>query len=150
MALRQRAEDHPIRYLSFIFSLPNTRTHYRRPQKVKHSPQSTTEEGLLVESPERGVLTPALTNNSWGREKEGRSAAGRNPVIAGGKELHLGRANACDRNWDRDRRGNDGKPNEQRVLLDLSDQAVVIGPLSILVQQVVKLGRHCEGDRSDP
>jgi hypothetical protein len=27
MALRQRAEDHPIRYFRFILSLPNTRTH---------------------------------------------------------------------------------------------------------------------------
>ena len=34
----------------------------------------------------------------------------------------------------RDWRGNGGKSGEQRMLLDLSDQAVVIGALRILVQ----------------
>ena len=36
------------------------------------------------------------------------------------------------------------------MLLDLSDQAVVIGALSIRVEEMVKLGRHREGKRADP
>ena len=34
--------------------------------------------------------------------------------------------------------------------MDLSDQAVVIGALRILVQEMVKLGRYREGERADP
>jgi len=64
--------------------------------------------------------------------------------------MNLGRAGRCNRNRRRDRRGNGGKPSQQRVLLDLSDQAVVIGALRILVQQVVKFGRHREGKRAEP
>jgi hypothetical protein len=64
--------------------------------------------------------------------------------------MNLGRAGGCHRNRRRDRRGNGGKPSQQRVLLDLSDQAVVIGALRILVQQVVKFGRHREGKRAEP
>ena len=64
--------------------------------------------------------------------------------------MNLGRAGRCNRNRRRDRRGNGGKPSEQRVLLDLSDQAVVIGGLRIRVEKMVKLGRHREGERADP
>ena len=96
------------------------------------------------------MFTPALTNNRWGREKERWSAAGRKPVIGGGKKLNFGTADRRDRNRRRDRRGNGGKPSEQRVLLDLSDQAVVIGALRIRVEEMVKLGRNREGERADP
>ena len=36
------------------------------------------------------------------------------------------------------------------MLLDLSDQAVVIGGLRIRVEEMVKLGRYREGERADP
>ena len=36
------------------------------------------------------------------------------------------------------------------MLLDLSDQAVVIGGLRIRVEKMVKLGRHREGERANP
>ena len=97
----------------------------------------------MVERPERGAFTPALTNNRWGREKERWSAAGRKPVIGGGNKLSFGTADRCDRNQRRGRGGNSGNPSEQRVLLDLSDQAVVIGALSIRVEELMKLGRYC-------
>ena len=77
-------------------------------------------------------------------------AAGRKPVIAGGNKLNLSLADRCDLNRCQSRRGDGGKAGEHQVLLDLSDQAVMIGALSILVQQVVKLGRHREGKRADP
>ena len=64
--------------------------------------------------------------------------------------MNLGTPDHCDHDRCRRRRGNADKPSEQRVLLDLSDQAVMIGALSILVQQVVKLGRHREGERAKP
>jgi len=64
--------------------------------------------------------------------------------------MNLGRAGRCNRNRRRDRRGNGGKPSQQRVLLDLSDQAVVIGGLRIRVEKMVKLGRHREGERANP
>jgi hypothetical protein len=105
---------------------------------------------MLVESRERGVFTPALTNNRWGREKERWSPTRRKPVIKGGKKLNFGAADHYDRNRRRDRRGNGGKPSEQGVLLDLSDQAVVIGAMRILVEEMVKLGRHREGERAKP
>ena len=71
-------------------------------------------------------------------------------MIGGGKKLNFGTADRCDRSRRRGRHGNSGKPSEQWVLLDLSDQAVVIGALSILVEETVKLGRNCEGERSYP
>ena len=61
-------------------------------------------------------------------------------MIGGGNKLNFGTADHCDHDRCRRRRGNSGKPSKQRVLLDLSDQAVVIGALSILVQQVMKFG----------
>ena len=36
------------------------------------------------------------------------------------------------------------------MLLDLSDQAVVIGGLRIRVEEIVKFGRHREGECADP
>jgi hypothetical protein len=65
-------------------------------------------------------------------------------------KLDFSGASRYDGNRRGDCRGNGGKPSQQRMLLDLSDQAVVIGTLRILVQQVVKLGRHREGKRADP
>jgi hypothetical protein len=96
------------------------------------------------------VFTPALTNNRWGREKERWSAAGRKPVIGGGEKLNFATAGRWDLSRRRDRRGNGGKPSQHRVLLDLSDQAVVIGGLRIRVEEMVKLGRHREGERANP
>ena len=64
--------------------------------------------------------------------------------------MNFGTADRCDRNRRRGRRGNSGKPSQQRVLLDLSDQAVVIGALRIRVEEMVKLGRYREGERADP
>ena len=64
--------------------------------------------------------------------------------------MNLGRAGGCHRNRRRDWRGNGGKPSQQRVLLDLSDQAVMIGALRIRVEEMVKLGRHRKGERADP
>jgi hypothetical protein len=96
------------------------------------------------------VFTPALTNNRWGREKERWSAAGRKPVIGGGKKLNSGTAGRWDLNRRQDRGGNGGKPSQQRVLLDLGDQTVVTRALGILMQQMVKFGRHREGERANP
>ena len=64
--------------------------------------------------------------------------------------MKLRTADRCDRNQRRGRRGNGGEPSEQRVLLDLSDQAVVTGALSIRVEEMVKFGRHRESERADP
>jgi hypothetical protein len=36
------------------------------------------------------------------------------------------------------------------VLLDLGDQAVVTRALRILMEQMVKIGRHREGERANP
>lgn len=36
------------------------------------------------------------------------------------------------------------------MLLDLSNQAIVIGALSILVEKTVKLRRHREGEGANP
>ena len=66
------------------------------------------------------------------------------------EQIELRRGRPCDRNRRRGRRGNGGKPSQQRVLLDLSDQAVVIGALGIRVEEMVKLGRHREGECADP
>ena len=96
------------------------------------------------------MITPALTNNRWGREKRRWSTAGRQPVIAVWNKLNFGTPDHCDRNRHRGRGGNGGKPSQQRVLLDLSDQAVVIGGLRIRVEEMVKLGRHRQGERADP
>jgi hypothetical protein len=96
------------------------------------------------------VFAPALADNCDRREKERRSATRRYPIIAGGKKLNFGMAGPCDCNWRRGRRNNSGKTSQQRVLLDLRDQAVVIGALGILVEQVVKLGRHREGEGANP
>ena len=71
-------------------------------------------------------------------------------MIGGGKKLNFSTANRGSRNEHRGRRGNSGNSSQQRVLLDLRDQAVVIGALSILVQQMVKFGRHRQGERADP
>jgi hypothetical protein len=64
--------------------------------------------------------------------------------------LNFGTAGDCDHDTRQRRSGNGGQPNEQQVLLDLSDQAVVTGALSIWVEQVVKLGRHRKGKRAEP
>ena len=71
-------------------------------------------------------------------------------MIGGGNKLNFDTADHCDQDRRQRRRGNSGKPSEQRVLLDLSDQAVVIGALSIRVEELVKLGRGCESERYDP
>jgi hypothetical protein len=71
-------------------------------------------------------------------------------VIGGGKKLNFSTANRGSRNEHRGRRGNSGKTSQQRVLLDLRDQAVVIGALRILVKEMVKLGRHREGKGAYP
>jgi hypothetical protein len=64
-------------------------------------------------------------------------------VIGGGKKLNFSTANPWDLNRRHNWRGNGGQPSQQGVLLDLRDQAVVIGPLRILVEEMVKLGRYC-------
>ena len=64
-------------------------------------------------------------------------------MIGSGKELNFGTPNSWDLNLRHDWRGNGGQPSQQGVLLDLRDQAVVIGPLRILVEEMVKLGRYC-------
>jgi hypothetical protein len=61
-------------------------------------------------------------------------------VIGRGKKLNFGPGERCDRSRRWRRRGNSGKPSQQRVLLDLRNQAVVIGALRILVKEMVKLG----------
>ena len=71
-------------------------------------------------------------------------------MIAGGNKLNLGTADRCHRNQRRNWHGDGGKPSEQRVLLDLSDQAVVMGALSVRVEELVKLGRHRKGKRAQP
>ena len=71
-------------------------------------------------------------------------------MIGGGNKLNFETADHCDHDRCRRRRGNADKPSEQRVLLDLSDQAVVIGTLRILVEEMVKLGRHRQGERANP
>jgi hypothetical protein len=71
-------------------------------------------------------------------------------VIGGGKKLNLGTAGRWDLNRCRNRRSNGGQTSEQRVLLDLGDQAVVTGAFRILMQQMVKFGRHREGERANP
>ena len=71
-------------------------------------------------------------------------------MIGGGEKLNFGTAGRWDLSRRRDRRGNGGKPSQHRVLLDLSDQAVVIGGLRIRVEEMVKLGRHCQGERAYP
>ncbi|MGD0258934.1 MAG: hypothetical protein ABSD29_03825 [Verrucomicrobiota bacterium] len=64
--------------------------------------------------------------------------------------MNFGAADRRDRDRRRGRRSNGGKPGEQRVLLDLGDQAVVIGSLSIPVEEMVKLGRNRQSERCDP
>jgi len=71
-------------------------------------------------------------------------------VIGGGKKLNFSTANRGSRNEHRGRRGNSGNSSQQRVLLDLRDQAVVIGALRIRVEQMVKRGRYREGKRAEP
>ena len=105
---------------------------------------------MQAESRERGVFTPALTYNRCGREKEGRSAAEREAVIAGGEKLCLGGADQRHHNWHRRRRGNGGETSQQRVLLDLGDQAVMVRALSILVEKMMQFGRNRKGERSEP
>ena len=71
-------------------------------------------------------------------------------MIGGGKKLNFGKKDRCDwsRGWGR--RGSGGEPSEQRVLLDLSDQTVVIEALSIAMQETVKLRAHREGKSAYP
>jgi hypothetical protein len=64
--------------------------------------------------------------------------------------LNFGTADHYDRNRHRGRGGNGGKSSQQVVLLDLSDQAVMIGALRILMEEMVKLGRHRKGKRAEP
>jgi hypothetical protein len=64
--------------------------------------------------------------------------------------LNFGPGDRCDRSRRWRRRGNSGKPSEYRVLLDLRDQAVMIGALRILVQEMVKLGRYRQGEGANP
>lgn len=71
-------------------------------------------------------------------------------MIGSGKKLNFSTANRGSRNERRGRRGNSRNSSQQRVLLDLSDQAVVIGALRIRVEEMVKLGRYCEGEGADP
>ena len=71
-------------------------------------------------------------------------------MIGGGNKLNFSTANRGDRNEHRGRRGNSGNSSQQRVLLDLRDQAVVIGALRIRVEEMVKLRRYCEGEGADP
>jgi hypothetical protein len=71
-------------------------------------------------------------------------------VIGSGKKLNFGPGEHCDRSQRWRRRGNSGKPSEQRVLLDLRNQAVVIGALRIRVEEMVKLGRYREREGADP
>ena len=61
-------------------------------------------------------------------------------MIGSGKKLNFGPGERCDHSRRWRRRGNGGKPSQQRVLLDLRNQAVVIGALRILVKEMVKLG----------
>ena len=70
--------------------------------------------------------------------------------MADGRKLNFGTTDRCDCSRCRGRRGNADKSSEQWVLLDLSDQAVMVGGLRIRVEEMVKLGRHREGERADP
>ena len=71
-------------------------------------------------------------------------------MIGGGKKLSSVTAGRWDLNRRQDRRRHNGKPSQQRVLLELGDQAVVTGALRIRVEEMVKLGRHREGECANP
>jgi len=71
-------------------------------------------------------------------------------VIGGGKKINFSTANRSIPNEHRGRRGIGGTSSQQRVLLDLLDQAVVIGGLRIRVEAMVKRGRYREGEGANP
>jgi hypothetical protein len=71
-------------------------------------------------------------------------------MIGGGKKSNFGPGERCNCSPCRGRRGDGDIPSQQRVLLDLSNQAIVIGALSILVEKTVKLRRHRKGEGANP
>src|ERR1051326_9297156 len=93
MALRQRAEDHPKRFLNFIFFKGRTRfasighgsfgTRQRTRLQAKDNP-----EQLLGRGP--GAFRPASAGNRFGRIEKWRRGAWRQPTVRRRKEREIG------------------------------------------------------------
>ena len=98
----------------------------------------------------REPISPPLTNNRDGRNDRGRSATGRQSVIEGGKKSNVGAASRSEANQRRNRNDNCCETGQHRVVLDLSDETMMINALSVLMQQVVKLRRSCERECGQP
>src|SRR5947208_917332 len=104
LTLRQRAEDHPKRFLSFIFFF-KIGGRPVRPQKVKDSLSTPPKEGLKVRSYGWGVVEPDPNRQPClkKRPKEGRDsgAAGLQPT----QEESSGQQESTRQNWRRTRSG---------------------------------------------
>lgn len=98
----------------------------------------------------REPISPPLTNNRDGRNIRGRSATGRQSIIEGGKKLNVGAASRSEANQRGDRHSNGSEAGQHRVVLDLSDETMVIKTLRVLMQQMVKLRRRCERECGQP
>lgn len=98
----------------------------------------------------REPISPPLTNNRDGRNAGGRSATGRQSIIEGGKKLNVGAASWSEANQRRNRHDNFTESGQHRMVLDLSDETMMINALRVLMQQVMKLRRGREREGGEP
>jgi len=98
----------------------------------------------------RERLAPSLTHNRAGREGSGRSPARGSAVIAAARELKDRRRGGLDGRGG-GQRGSDGdEGGEQRMVLDLGDQADMTGALGICVQQTMQSWGDSKSDSAEP
>jgi len=79
-----------------------------------------------------------------------RSAAGRDQKICSGRKLSINTMDPSDLELRRRGGRNVDKAGEQRLVLDLGDEALMTGVLGIAVQQMVQLRRSGEREKDEP
>jgi hypothetical protein len=154
IALRQRAEDHPKRFLNFIFSSKEDARCVHKGQGLLWNTKGTrlqaedNPEQLLGRGP--GAFRPASAGNRYGRIGDGRGTAWRESVIGGREELWVRAEDQF-----RTRRGESGgncrrDSGKHTLLLDLRDEAAMAKVLSVRVKATVQLWGDGEDECRDP
>ena len=147
MALRQRAEDRPKTFLSFIFSIPS----HERDRRTQQFSGLRGETGRRLKAKRKGrSRLPAPAHNRWERSGRRRGATEGKTIISGSgsNQSHSGRefdAGAGDRPQN-DRR----RAAQHLTFAQQRDEALMAGALGIVVEQVVQAGRQADQDRSQP
>ena len=99
-------------------------------------------------------MTPTLGTAQELRDSdgtnEGRCAAGRQPVIAGGENLNFGKEERGGLRQHGSRRNHRHELCHQGVLPELAYQAGMSRTVGILVQPTMKLGRNGQREGAEP